>query len=94
MKTEIAKYLMNIGFKPQTIGFDYWTEALNLTLSDKKYRRTIYKELIPTLASCFNKSNSAIQSGLRATLRNSPLKTYTVYQFLNETILKLEELCK
>lgn len=89
----IINYLLNKGFKPKYIGFDFWKDAIFLAYNDKKYIKNISQNLLPQLRVGYNIPISAIQSGLDRCLKDAQ-KEQTTANFLAQAVLDMEELCK
>lgn len=89
----IKEYLFNKGFKAKYTGFLYWIKAINLAYNDRKFLRKINTNLLERLKIEFNMNTISIQSALRTVLVAAQPQQ-TVANFLSESILELEELCK
>lgn len=89
----VTNYLINKGFKPCHLGFRYWSKAIQLAFTDRKYLKKIYKLLLEQLQIEFDVGAQSIQSALRLALRYAQPKETTA-NFLAQAILDMEELCK
>lgn len=65
LRKEITKLLRTLGMPSHVLGYEYTREAILIALGNKDIRRSITKELYPTVARAFNTTPSRVERAIR-----------------------------
>lgn len=84
------KYLLQLGFNINSIGFDFWLTAIRIYLKNRQISiMTLYNEI----AKITNKKSSQVERAMRTSSENAKEKIKELYQYdgklNNRTILNL-----
>lgn len=88
--TNVEKYLLEKGVRPDLRGFEYITLGVELIKKDRKYKYNVTRLLYPTIANMFNESPSNIERCIRHAIEGLD-KTYTNSEFLALAELETRE---
>ena len=62
---KVEKWLLDYGYEPVLIGFDYTVYAVDLMRRDIKYKKEIIKCLYPTIAEKFKTTPTRVERAIR-----------------------------
>lgn len=90
MKKEIQNALLGHGIKPQLLGFQYLTDAVQLVVTDKAYKYNVHKLLYPEIAKNQNTTVCSVERAIRHAIHNAKLP-YTNLHFIALVALDVQK---
>lgn len=72
-RKNIQDALLKKGIKPQLLGFQYLTDAIELVLSDESYKYNVHNLLYPEIASREISSVSRVERAIRHSITSAKL---------------------